>query len=190
LSRGVKDTRPMLHPYTESEAERTLASMPNFEAEIFSSLCRMAKIFWVADATSSELNSLVEYPLTTVVLVIKPPGSNLEFELKRAGKREQFTLNVVHGRDGWEVAPSHRLDGGSMLWMLRHEANAGSRLGLIYRLAHGDEAPLPSYISRSSVYAIPLGDGQVQTLTYFTEPAVFGDSFPEMRQAMSGVVKS
>src|SRR5437773_1699920 len=187
---GVKDINNLQPLFVEAEAVRAINRLPEFEATILRKLCASSRIYWVSDDTSSEINSLVEYPLTTVVLVIKPPGSDLEFEIKRAGKREQFTLNVVHGRDGWEVAPSHRLDGGSMLWMLRHEANAGSRLGLIYRLAHGDEAPLPSYISRSSVYAIPLGDGQVQTLTYFTEPAVFGDSFPEMRQAMSGVVKS
>lgn len=187
---GAKDINNLQPLFVEAEAERAIKRLPEFEATILRKLCDWSRIYWVSDATSSEINSLVEYPLTTVALVIKPPGSDVEFEIKRAGKKDQFSLNVIHARNGWEVAPSHRLDGGSMLWMLRHEANAGSRLSLIYRLAHGDEAPLPTYISRSTIYSIPLGDGQVQTLTYFTEPAVFGDSFPEMRQAMSAIVNS
>jgi hypothetical protein len=187
---GARDFNNLQPLFVAAEAERAFSRLPEFEATILKKLSASSQIYWVSEATSSEINSLVEYPLTTVVLVIKPPGSDVEFEIKRAGQRDQFSLKVIHARDGWEVAPSHRLDGGSMLWMLRHEANAGSRLALIYRLVHGDEAPLPTYISRSTVYSIPLRDGQVQTLTYFTEPAVFGDSFPEMRQAMSAVVNS
>jgi len=187
---GAKDINNLQPLFVETEAERAINRLPEFEARILRQLCAWSRIYWVSDGTSSEINSLVEYPLTTVVLVIKPPGSDHEFEIKRAGKRERYSLNVVHGRDGWEVPPSHRLDGGSMLWMLRHEANAGSRLGLIYRLVHGEEAPLPAYISRSTIYSIPLDDGQVQTLTYFTRPEVFGGSFPDMRQAMSGVVRA
>jgi hypothetical protein len=55
---------------------------------------------------------------------------------------------------------------------------------------HGTEAPIPSYVSRSTIYSIPADGGQVQTLTYFTEPAVFGESFQEMRQAMAATVAS
>jgi hypothetical protein len=187
---GAKDINHLQPLFVAAEAERALSRLPEFEAAILRRLCAWSRIYWVSDSTSSEINSLVEYPLTTVVLVIKPPGSDLEFEIKRAGKKDPFSLNVVHGRNGWEVAPSHRLDGGSMLWMLRHEANSASRLGLIYRLTHGAEAPLPAYISRSTIYSIPFGDGQVQTLTYFTRPEVFGDSFPDMRQAMAAVVNS
>lgn len=185
LSRGVKDTRPMLHPYTESEAERTLASMPNFEAEILSSLCRMAKIFWVSDATSSELNSLVEYPLATVVLVIKPPGSNLEFELKRAGVRGEHPLDVFYTRDGDPVPVTHRLHAGSMGEYLRWEASAAAIFARIYRLVHGTEASIARTLSVSTIYTIPNKDGEAHILRYFTDPHVFGNGFGRMRDAMA-----
>ena len=91
-------------------------------------LCQGPKIYWVSDATSSRINSLVEYPLTTVVLVIKPPGSELEFELKRAGRKGDNPFTVVFRRPGYRVAPSHRLDGGSMQWLLRYEARSGGEV--------------------------------------------------------------
>jgi hypothetical protein len=75
-----------------------------------------------------------------------------------------------------------------MLWLLRHEAKAASKLALVYRLVHGVEAPLPSYVSRSTIFSIPVNGGQVQTLTYFTDPEVFAESFHEMRQAMAAAV--
>src|SRR4029077_4215749 len=111
-------------------------------------------IYWVSDSTSAKINSLVEYPLTTVVLVAQPPGSDIEFEIKRAGLRGPQSLNVVCIRDGAGVPPSHRLDGGNMQWLLRHEAHSASRLSLIYRLVHNTEAPMPSYASRSTICSI------------------------------------
>jgi hypothetical protein len=176
--------------FVQAEAERAISLLPEFEATILTKLCAWSRIYWVADDTASEINSLVEYPLTTVVLVIKPPGSNVEFEFKRAGRKGAFSLNAVHARNGSEVAPSHRLDGGNMLWLLRHEAKAAARLGLIYRLVHGTEAPVPNYVSRSTIYSVPVRGGQVQTLIYFTDPAVFDESFHEMRQAMAAIVAS
>ncbi len=119
------------------------------------------KIFWVSDETSSAINSLVEYPLTTVVLVIKPPGSHYEFELKRAGRRGN-PLSVVFGRNGNRVPASHRLDGGSMQWLLRYEAGNGAKFSSIYRLVHDREAPLPGYISRSTVFAVPARGGDIR----------------------------
>jgi len=185
---GARDLDTSQPLFVETEAEHAISRLPEFEATILKRLCARSRIYWVSEVTSSQINSLVEYPLTTVVLAIKPPGSDVEFEFKRAGRRSPFSLNVVHARDGYEVAPSHRLDGGNMLWLLRHEAKAAAKLGLIYRLVHGLEAPLPSYVSRSAIYSVPAGGGQVQTLTYFTEPGVFAESFHEMRQAMAAAV--
>ncbi|MDQ2921519.1 MAG: hypothetical protein M3R52_07915 [Acidobacteriota bacterium] len=190
VSNGAKDLDSSQPLFVETEAEHGISRLPEFEASILKKLCASSRIYWVSEATPSQINSLVEYPLTTVALVIKPPGSHVEFEFKRAGKRGPFSLNVVNARNGCDVAPSHRLDGGNMLWLLRHEAKAAARLGLIYRLVHRTEAPIPSYVSRSTIYSIPAGSGQVQTLTYFTEPGVFGESFHEMRQAMAAVVAS
>ena len=185
--RDLDSSQPL---FVEAEAQRAISGLPEFEAEILKKLCASSRIYWVAKDTASEINSLVEYPLTTVVLVIKPPGSNLEFEFKRAGRKGPHSLNAVHARNGSEVAPSHRLDGGNMLWLLRHEAKAAARLGLVYRLVHGTEAPVPNYISRSTIYSVPVRGGQVQTLIYFTDPAVFDESFHEMRQAMAATVAS
>jgi hypothetical protein len=185
LSRGVKDTRPMIHPYAESEAQRTLASLPPFEAEILDRLCRMSKIFWVSDATGSELNSLVEYPLTTVVLIIKPPGSDLEFELKRAGVRGDRPLDVVFTRDGDPVPVTHRLHAGSMGEYLRWEASAASILSRIYRLVHGAEAPISRTVSVSTIYTVPRTEGEDHVLRYFTDRHVFGAGFDRMRDAMA-----
>src|SRR4030095_12023236 len=134
--------------------------------------------------TSSEINSLVEYPTTTVVLVVKPPGSDVEFEIKRAGRRGDHPLNVVYARNGYTVPPSHRLDGGSMQSLLRYEANSGSKFGAIYRQVHGTDPPIGNYIARSTVYSVPGRRSETQTLRYFTEPELFGEGFRGMRRAM------
>lgn len=185
---GVRDLDTTQPLFVEAEAERALQSLPDFEAGIINKLCRPARIYWVSDYTTSEINSLVEYPLTTVVLTIKPPGSDFEFEIKRAGRRGPLGLKVIYVRDGYEVSASHRLDGGSMQWLLRHEARAAAKFGLIYRRVHKTAAPIPDYVARSNVYAVPVNGTQVQTLTYFTEPRVFEKGFFEMRHAMFGCV--
>ena len=189
-SRGMKDTRPMLHPYTESEAERTLSNMPDFEAEILRRLCSMGKIFWVADSTSSEVNSLVEYPLKTVVLVIKPPGSDLEFELKRAGARGKQPLNIFYARNGEPVPVTHRLHAGSMGEYLRWDASASAIFSQIYRLVHGTEAPISKTISLATIYTVPAKDGEEHILRYFTDSRVFGEGYGQMRAAMEDSIEA
>lgn len=184
VTEGVRDLDISQPPLVENEMARAINFMPDFEAKILKMLCESSNTYWVSDTTSSEINSLVEYPMTTVVLVIKPPGSDIEFEIKRAGLRGRNSLNIVYARDGYTVPPSHRLDGGSMQYLLRGEARAASRLGVIYRLVHGTVAPITNYISRSSICAVPMQKAEVQTLTYFTEPQIFGERFPEMRVAM------
>lgn len=181
---GVTDLDPSQLPFVDDETRRTLNLLPEFEARILRGLCKTSSIFWVSEATSSRINSLVEYPTTTVVLVIKPPGSDIEFEIKRAGLRGPHSLNVVYARDGYTVPPSHRLDGGSMQYLLRVEAHSACKLGVIYRLVHGNEAPLTKYISRSTIYNIPVKGREVSALTYFTDSRVFGAGFSEMRRAM------
>ncbi|MCI0590478.1 MAG: hypothetical protein L0Y67_02555 [Gammaproteobacteria bacterium] len=184
VTEGVRDLDISQPQFVGSEMAHAINLMPDFEARILKMLCENSNIYWVSDATSSEINSLVEYPLTTVVLVIKPPGSDLEFEIKRAGRRGRNSLNVVYARDGYTVPPSHRLDGASMQYLLRGEARAASRLGGIYRLVHGTEAPLSNYLFRSSIFTVPVKKAEVQMLTYFTEPQIFGERYPEMRVAM------
>jgi hypothetical protein len=188
VSEGVRDIDVARPRYIDTELSHVLSRLPDFEARILQLLSQSAKIYWVSDATSSAINSLVEYPLTTVVLVIKPPGSHLEFELKRAGRRGN-PLGVVFTRGGNRVPASHRLDGGSMQWLLRYEATNASRMNFMYRLIHGTDAPLPGYISRNTVYAVPANGHQMPSFRYFTDPRVFGDAgYRQMRVAMKDAV--
>lgn len=181
---GVRDVDPSEPRHVKAEMKSAMDQLPDFEARVLKRLCETGDVYWVAKSTSSEINSLVEYPTTTVVLVIKLPGSDVEFEIKRAGRRGDHSLNVVYARNGYTVPPSHRLDGGSMQWLLRNEASNGSKLGAVYRLVHGTEAPIGNYISRSTVYSVPVRKTEAQTLRYFTEVQLFGEGFRGMRIAM------
>jgi hypothetical protein len=186
---GVTDLDLTQERYITAEMERALSRLPNFEAAILRMLCQGPKTYWVSDATSSQINSLIEYPLTTVVLVIKPPGSELEFELKRAGRKSDNPFTVVFRRPGYRVAPSHRLDGGSMQWLLRYEARAAAKLGSIFRLVHGREASIPGYLARTTIFSIPSRIGPAPAFRYFTDRDVFGEQkFDHMREAMTDVV--
>jgi hypothetical protein len=177
---GAKDLDTSQPAFVEDELKRAIAILPEFEARILKRLCEASNIYWVSETTSAEINSLVEYPATSVVLVIKPPGSDIEFEIKRAGRKDCHPLNVVFARNGYTVPPSHRLDGGSMQWLLRYEATSASRLSVIYRLVHGTEAPIARYFSRATIYSVPAKSAAVQTLAYFTESQTFGKGFPEI----------
>ena len=187
---GVRDVDVAQPRFIEAEIKHNVAMLPDYEAGILRRLCAGSKVYWVAPGTSSAINSLVEYPLSTVVLVIKPPGSDLEFELKRAGRKGANPLSVVFKRNGRNVPASHRLDGGSMQWLLRYEARSGSKMSSIYRLVHRVDAPLPGYIARNTIYAIPARNGGAPSFRYFIEPSVFGEErYREMRTAMKEAVK-
>lgn len=186
---GTKDLDVTQPRFIDAELARAIGGLPNFEAAILRCLCQGSKIYWVSDATSSRINSLVEYPLTTVVLVVKPPGSDIEFELKRAGRRGNNPLTIVFRRNGNRVAPSHRLDAGSMQWLLRYEMRSAAKLSAIYRLVHETEAPLPLYAAKTTIFSIPTRNGPAPIFRYLTDPQIFGDEgFREMRGAMKDVV--
>ncbi len=189
VSEGVKDIDVTEPRFVDAEIAHAINRLPNFEAGILRCLCESSKVYWAGDRTSSRINSLVEYPLTTVVLTVKPPGSELEFEIKRAGRRGNNPLGVVFRRNGYRVPGSHRLDGGSMQWLLRHETRSAATMSAVYRLVHGAEAPVPGYISRTTVFSIPTRHGPIPAFRYFTEPHIFGDSgFQPMRDAMKEAV--
>lgn len=190
VTAGLVDIDLSEPEFIKDEVAHATQLLPDFEAQILNRLCANSKIYWVSDATSSKINSLVEYPTTTVVLVIKLPGSDIEFEIKRAGRRGETSLNIVYARNGYMVAPSHRLDGGCMQWLLRYEDHTASRFGLVYRLVHGADAPIANYISRATIYSIPCRDGEVQMLDYFTEPEFFGPRYRQMRAAMNDSIRA
>ena len=180
ISEGVKDLDLSEPRFIDAETEHAISRLPDFEAAILRRLCEGPKVYWVTETMSSRLNSLVEYPLTTVVMVIKPPGSDIEFELKRVGRRGDNPFSVIFRRNGNRVPPSHRLDGGSMQWLLRYETRSAAKFRAIYRIVHGRDAPVPGYVARTTVYSIPTRAGPVAAFRYFTDP--------QMRAAMTEAV--
>ena len=182
---GVKDIDVTQPQFMDAEKAHALKRLPDFEAAIVRLLCQGQKTYWVGERTSSLFNSLVEYPLTTVVLVIKLPGSDIELELKRVGRRGNNPFNVFFRRGKYKVPVPHRLDGGSMQWLLRYEERSAAKFHSIYRLVHGSDAPLPGYVSRATVFSIPTPYGPVASFRYFNDPQIFGQrNFHEMREAM------
>ena len=189
VSEGVKDLDLTQPRFVDAELAHAINHLPDFEARILRCLSEGSKIYWADDRTSSRINSLVEYPLTTVVLTVKPPGSDHEFEIKRAGRRGSNPLSVVFRRNGNRVPGSHRLDGGSMQWLLRYEARSAATMSAVYRLVHGTEAPMPGYVLRTTVFTVPTRHGPIPAFRYFTEPQIFGESgYQPMRDAMKEAV--
>ncbi len=188
-SMGVTDLA-FQHSIIEREVKLALDQLPRYEARILERLCKDSVIYWVSEKTGSDINALVEYPLTTVVLVIKPPGSDIEFEIKRAGRRGPNPLGVIYYEDEYVAPAPHRLDGGSMQHFLRKEAMAASFLSGVYRLAHATEAPIPKYISRATIFNIPVEYGEENIISYYTNPEAFGKGFSRMRTAMKESVES
>jgi hypothetical protein len=190
----VRTSRGLAEPFDDEvssqESERRLRELPGFERAVARELLDGSAIHWVADATGSLLNGLVEYPLETVALAIKPPGSDVEFEIKRAGRRGAQPLSVVHEREGNRVPPSHRLDGGSMSKSLRSEASASAMLNAVFRLAHRTRAPVSQAVALRGIHEVPCAGGASQILNYFTEETVFGDGFGAMRAAMKRATDS
>jgi hypothetical protein len=178
VSEGVRDNT-RIGPPGEQHVDA-----PAYEAEIVKRLARTATIYWVKDATSSRLNSLVEFPLGTVALVVKPPGSDLEIELKRAGMRRR-PLDALFEEGIHPVPFSHRLQGGSPGWMLHAEARRAARFRSFYRAVHGEEPYMSRIVATAHVNAVPAPDGQLDLLTYFTDPRAFGKGFGRMREQMS-----
>lgn len=192
-SRGAPHPFPQKHPYIREEARRAFAGLPAYEAEILQRLGQGHRILWVSEGTSSEIDSLVEYPLTTVVLVVKPPGSDLEIEIKRAGCRGDGgaggdggdrLLGVVYERGGEAVPPAHRLAGGSMGGSLHYDARSSAFLARLHRAAHGEEPPISRSVSVRSIYGVPIDGREEHICDYFTHAWAFGESFPEARGAL------
>ena len=188
ITEGLDDFEPFRNPRVRKEAERALSDLPDYEAAILRVLCEDSRIYWVSESTSSEINSLVEYPIGTVVLVVKPPGSNIEFQIKRTGRRSIRPLNIVFRRNGVTVPTHHRLDGGSLSRHLRWEATQSNSVSWIYRLIHRKESPVPRVITLSSVYTIPSRKGDAHIFDYFTKPEVFGGGFREMQTELRKAV--
>ena len=156
-----------------------------YEADILRRLCDGRRIYWVSQRCGSELNAMVEYPLGSASVVIKPPGSDLEIQIKRAGTRGPRLLQVITERNNGTAVPlSHRLFGGSFGWLASREAAAATAFSTIFALVHGREDPCSHTVARSSIVEVPGADGPVHLLDYLTERRAFGSGFDGMRRAL------
>lgn len=182
---------PGRHGQFASESKRAIESLPRLERSIAEHLARNSTIRWAAYATPSQLNSLVEFPIGTVVLTVKPPGSSHELEIKRAGRPNALPLDVVWARDNYIVPSSHHLDGGAMLQLLTFEAENSAFLSRVFREVHGFDASISRTLYLSTVYSIPTPDGgTADVLDYFTSRRIFGQWYDEMRLNMKRTVKT
>lgn len=189
VSKGERDMSGTRYPFIQEEAEATISYLPAYEAAILKKLCDADVNYWVSDSTPSTLNALVEYPLTTVALVVKPPGSDIEIEIKRTGRRGAQPLNAVYAREGYTVPFCHRFDGGCSRSTLAYEAGASALLAKIFRCIHGREAPIAKAVSIRWIRTVPSAAGEVSIEDYFTHRKFFGDGFRSMRDAMKEVVR-
>jgi hypothetical protein len=179
--------RPLL---VRQEAEAALARWPRFERAIAGMLATGRKVYWAGESPESRLNALASSPPGTVVVVVKPPGSRLEIEIKRTGLRDRRPLGVVFERSGKPVPRSHRLDGGSMSRSLEFEAVAASRFSAIFRAVWRSPAPISITISSKQVDTIAVEGRVVDVIDYFTDEQAFGPHFPTMRAAMARSVEA
>jgi hypothetical protein len=188
-TRGIPKM-PALNAYNLDEVRRALALLPRYEREIVERLTREPVIYWVADTTPSEINALVEYPLGTVALVVKPPGSDLEIEIKRAGTRGPRAVDCVLKKPGAAapLTPLHHFYGGSFGRLLRWEAAQGATLMRLWRGAYGSEAPLSRIVHLARVIDVPGPRGDCSLVSYFGRADGYGEGYAQMREAMAAAV--
>jgi hypothetical protein len=174
------------NPLQEPAAPR----LSEFDRQLASQLRDDHRVLWVADQTSSELNALVEYPLGTVALVIKPPGSDMEFEAKRAGMRGRHLLNIVYERNGKPAPIPHRLQGACYGHMVDYECYASDRFSEIYRRVHGVEPLMSRCLGITAISTVPNGSGNAPLIQYFSSPHTFGPGYDTMRSEMQHSVEA
>lgn len=190
IGRGAKSLSTRLGQEEPTCEEATLEDVPAFEKEIVEKLCARRNTYWVSRDCSLELNALVEYPLTSAVLVIKLPGSDLEVEVKRAGIRGERLMSVITERGGSYAPTSHRLFGGSLGWLAQREAAAAAIFSRIYRLVHGCDAPCSRTVQINSIVSIPGSEGETHLMDYLSDGNCFGTGFEDTQRAMKTCVEA
>jgi hypothetical protein len=164
--------------------------LPAYESRILELLCDTGKIHWVAQQPVSELNALVEYPKGMVALVIKPPGSSVEFEIKRCGVPGPQPISAVFERKGVKVPDSHRLHAASTGWHLIFETRAAARFRRIYRLVHSVPPSVSIIHCVKSICSIPTPRGDCSIVDFFNFPDAYGQGAGEMRDGLKKCVKT
>ncbi len=183
VTEGVSDRAPAIVPIHRWNSQPT-HQLPEQEADLVAELRARNPIYWVTPRVGSEINALVEYPLNSAALVIKPPGSDLEIQIKRSGLRGRKPLDVIFSRNGKELPSSHRVHGGSFGWLAKREARASQLFAEIYAAIHGEPCPCNRTVAISSVVEVPSERGPIHILDYLTEGGSFGEGFEPMRRSM------
>jgi hypothetical protein len=187
IAPGVRDaTADAPQPFASKEAPRTLEELPELERTLLRALGEPVQSYWVGDATSSEINSLVEYPLGTVVMTIKPPGSTTEIEIKRTGQRGPSVLGAACKPYQW--TRSHYIRGASSKPILLWEAAAAAFVCNAYRLIHGCDGPVSRTVYLANVTNVPAESGAVNVIRYFTDPDFHNGDFGSLRGAIRDAV--
>jgi hypothetical protein len=172
------------------ETQHVLDGLPEMERAIVRHLARDGVIRWTSPAVSGELDALVAQPIGTVVLVIRPPGSTHEIEIKRCGRPSALPLDVIWSRDGDLLPSSHHLDAGSRHGCTLFEAESAAFLSRVFRAVHGFDAEMSRTLHVARIDTVPTTNGDVDLQTYFTSATVFGDRFYEMRWNLYHVVRT
>ena len=124
-----------------------------------------------------------------MALVLKPPGSWIELQFKRAGRPRACPLGVTWLRaDGGTAPYQHQLDGGGYGKGLEWESAAASKTSDLFRQVHGLEAPVSRAVCVQTVSMVPAPRGPVDVMNYFTDPGVFASDYAAMRAAMHSCV--
>jgi hypothetical protein len=168
------------------EANVATGLLPEYEADILARLHGEVRTWWFSAATPAAQNALVACPIGTSALVIRPPGSTAEFEIKRIGLRGKRALTIQFERRDGPLPPSHRLQGGASLSVLQWEAKNSALLSRLYRRIHRQAPPMSQVVQLRKVRTVPRADGaEVPLLDWFERPEAFGDGFEAMRHAMT-----
>ena len=153
-----------------------------YEQAVIAAMSPESKIYWTGYQTPAAINSLLESPLGTVVLVIKLPGSDLELEIKRTGVRGPHPFQI-------KMPNERRLFGGSSGGNLEVEANSALRLAQLYQRVHGYEAPVSTTLYMSTIQTIPAWQGEAHLVDYFSDRATYGNGYGLMRSAMEEAMR-
>ena len=189
ITRGLPHM-PAVNPFNRDEVKRALALLPRYERAIVEQLVQHPVVYWVADSTPSEINSLIEYPIGTVAVVVKPPGSDIEIEIKRTGLRGERVVDCIFRRPGAgdPLTPLHHYYGGSYGRLLRWELAEGTTLARMYRCAYGSEAPISRIVHLTGVLDVPGPCGNNTLVSYFGRRECYGDGYDTMRKEMENAV--
>jgi hypothetical protein len=123
--------------------------------------------------------------------VVKPPGSDIEIEIKRTGTRGPRTVDCVFKKPGAvaPLTPLHHFYGGSFGRLLRWELAQGTTLARLWRGAYGGEAPTSRIVHLTRVIDVPGPRGDCSLVTYFGRAEGYGEGYAQMREGMAAAVQ-